>query len=74
MEDVDAAVAGADFLCTDVSVSTGGSAGGERVPLLRPHQVTPELMAATGPSAHSLRCHPALHDRSTALAERLHDA
>ncbi len=75
-EDVDGAVAGADFLYTDVWVSMGESAEAwdKRVPLLRPYQVTPELMAAAGPSAHFLHCLPALHDRSTVLGRRLHDA
>ncbi|MFG1644118.1 ornithine carbamoyltransferase [Amycolatopsis sp. NPDC049252] len=67
-DDLDAAVAGADFLYTDVWVSMGEPAGTwhERVELLAPYQVTAKTLAASGnPGVRFLHCLPALHDRDT---------
>jgi ornithine carbamoyltransferase len=75
-EDVTAAVTGADFLYTDVWVSTGEppETWAKRVPLLTPYQITSELMARTGKSATKLmHCLPAVHDRTTVLGRRLFD-
>ena len=48
--------------------------GDNRVPQLRPHQVTEQLLAATGNAdTKFLHCLPALHDRSTRLGQRLDD-
>ena len=73
-EDVDTAVAGADFLYTDVWVSMGEPADtwAKRIPLLQPYQVTQALLDAAGHASKFLHCLPALHDTSTALGQRLH--
>ena len=49
-DDPQAAVAGVDFIHTDVWVSMGEpeAAWQERIDLLKPYRVTPELMAASG--------------------------
>lgn len=68
------AVAGADFVYTDVWVSMGEpqEAWAERIAQLRPYQVTPGLMQATGnPAAKFMHCLPALHNRETRLGERI---
>jgi ornithine carbamoyltransferase len=73
-DDVDAAVAGADFVYTDVWVSMGEPVENwqVRVPLLRPYRVTETLLASTGkPDTKFLHCLPAVHDRNSALGERL---
>ncbi len=73
-DDVDTAVAGADFLYTDVWVSMGepADAWAKRIPLLQPYQVTQALLDAAGHASKFLHCLPALHDTSTALGQRLH--
>jgi ornithine carbamoyltransferase len=65
------AVAGADFLYTDVWLSMGESATawGERIHLLMPYQVNRDVIAATG----NPHCLPALHNRDTETARRLYD-
>ncbi len=50
-----------------------GSLLKERIPLLKPYQVTQALMDATGHATKFLHCLPALHDTSTALGQRLHE-
>jgi ornithine carbamoyltransferase len=62
------AVAGADFIHTDVWVSMGESKDvwAERVKLLVPYQVNAGLMAAAGnPAVKFMHCLPAFHDTST---------
>ncbi|HEY1318623.1 MAG TPA: ornithine carbamoyltransferase subunit F, partial [Streptosporangiaceae bacterium] len=74
--DVLAAVAGADFLYTDVWLSMGESATawGKRIHLLMPYQVNRHVMAATGnPGVKFMHCLPALHNRDTETARRLYD-
>ena len=73
-EEVEQAVAGTDFVYTDVWVSMGESAEEweRRIPLLLPYQVNQKLMAASGkPGTKFLHCLPAVHDRSTELGRRL---
>ncbi len=73
-DQVDAAVAGADFLYTDVWVSMGDpeSAWAERIELLRPFQVNQAAIDATGnPAVRFLHCLPAFHDRKTAKGEEM---
>ncbi len=73
-DDVRWAVSGADFLYTDVWVSMGEPASEweKRIELLRPYQVTAELMAATGnPAAKFMHCLPALHNRQTQIGEEI---
>ncbi len=69
-DDVRAAVAGVDFVYTDVWVSLGEPAEvwAERIELLRPYQVNQALLAATGnPDVRFLHCLPAFHDLGTAV-------
>lgn len=60
-DDPHAAVAGADAVYTDVWLSMGEpeSIRAERVRLLRPYQVTMELMSQAAPSAIFMHCLPA---------------
>jgi ornithine carbamoyltransferase len=74
-DDVSAAVAGAHFVYTDVWVSMGEPAEqwAARVPLLRPYRVTETLLASSGePGTKFMHCLPAVHDRGSALGERLY--
>jgi ornithine carbamoyltransferase len=74
--DVLSAVAGADFLYTDVWLSMGESATAwsERIHLLMPYQVNRHVIAATGnPAVKFMHCLPALHNRDTETARRLYD-
>lgn len=69
-EDPKAAVAGVDFVHTDVWVSMGepDSVWAERIKLLLPYQVNAALMAATGnPKAKFLHCLPSFHNRETKI-------
>jgi ornithine carbamoyltransferase len=69
-EDPRAAVAGVDFVHTDVWVSMGepDSVWAERIKLLLPYQVNAALMAATGnPKAKFLHCLPSFHNRETKI-------
>lgn len=71
-EDPKAAVAGVDFVHTDVWVSMGepDSVWAERIKLLLPYQVNAALMAATGnPNAKFLHCLPSFHNRDTKIGE-----
>ena len=73
-EDPHEAVQGADFIHTDVWVSMGEPAEvwEERIKLLKPYQVTSELMAATGvPSTKFMHCLPAFHNRETKVGEEM---
>ena len=73
-DDPRAAVAGCDFVYTDVWVSLGEPPAkwGERIELLKPYQVNGALMAATGnPNAKFMHCLPAFHNRETAKGEEL---
>jgi ornithine carbamoyltransferase len=69
-----AGVRGADFVYTDVWLSMGEpkQAWGDRIALLRPFQVTAELLRATGnPAVKFMHCLPAFHDRHTAVGEEI---
>ena len=70
------AVAGADYLYTDVWLSMGEPAGewDQRIDLLLPYQVNRGLMAATGnPAVKFMHCLPALHNRDTEIGQQLYD-
>jgi len=72
-DDLDA-VAGADFLYTDIWVSMGESPDlfAERVRLLSPYQVNSELVARTGnDDVKVLHDLPALHDLNTEMARKM---
>ena len=71
-DDPQEAVAGVDFIHTDVWVSMGEpeAAWQERIDLLKPYRVTPELMAASGkPQVKFMHCLPAFHNRETKVGE-----
>jgi len=73
-EDVEEGVKGCDFICTDVWVSMGepSSVWEQRIDLLKPYQVTRELMEKTGnPEVKFLHCLPSFHDRETSIGEKI---
>jgi ornithine carbamoyltransferase len=64
------AVAGADFVHTDVWVSMGEPKDiwKQRIDLLRPYQVTLDLLKASGnPQVKFMHCLPAFHDTETTV-------
>lgn len=68
------AVAGADFIYTDVWVSMGEATDtwAERISLLLAYQVNGDLLAASGnPSVRFLHCLPALHNVDTEVGAEL---
>ncbi|MCW2243110.1 ornithine carbamoyltransferase [Azospirillum canadense] len=68
------AVAGVDFIHTDVWVSMGEpkEVWRERIALLKPYQVNPALMAASGnPQVKFMHCLPAFHDSETTLGRQI---
>ncbi len=74
-EDVAAAVAGADFLYTDVWVSMGDpeSEWGERIEALTPYQVNSRVVELTGnQQVKFLHCLPAFHNRDTRKGEEIY--
>ncbi|WP_406198614.1 ornithine carbamoyltransferase [Kitasatospora sp. NBC_01560] len=76
-EDVDAGVAGADFLYTDVWVSMGEpkEVWAERIALLKPYQVSMDTVRATGnPVVRFLHCLPAFHDLGTVVGRQMFEA
>jgi ornithine carbamoyltransferase len=73
-EDVDTAVAGVDFVYTDVWVSMGEpkEKWGERIKLLMPYQVNAALMEKTGnPRARFMHCLPAFHNTDTIVGKEI---
>jgi ornithine carbamoyltransferase len=73
-DDPKKAVAGVDYVYTDVWVSLGEppERWGERIELLKPYQVNAALMRATGnPNTKFLHCLPAFHNRDTTKGEEL---
>jgi ornithine carbamoyltransferase len=76
-DDVDAGVAGVDFVHTDVWVSMGESKDvwNERVALLRDYQVNRELLDRTGNRrVRFLHCLPAFHDPNTVVGREMMEA
>jgi ornithine carbamoyltransferase len=74
--DVREAVAGADFLYTDVWLSMGEPAAewDARIDLLLPYQVNAGVMAATGnPAVKFMHCLPALHNTETEVGKLIYD-
>jgi ornithine carbamoyltransferase len=68
------AVAGVDFVHTDVWVSMGEpkEVWKKRIDLLRPYQVTAELLKASGnPQVKFMHCLPAFHDTETKLGKEI---
>ena len=75
-EDIGEAVAGCDFVYTDVWVSLGepDSVWAERLERLRPYQVDRSVMDATGnPGARFMHCLPAFHDLETSMGRAIHE-
>lgn len=75
-ETVEEAVAGCDFLYTDVWLSMGEpeSAWAERIALLAPYRVTREVMAMTGkPGVRFMHCLPAFHNADTEVGRAIHE-
>jgi ornithine carbamoyltransferase len=72
ISDAPAALAGADAIYTDIWASMGEEDKiPERVKLLTPFRVTPELMAAThNPECLFLHCLPSFHDFDTIMARQ----
>ena len=73
-DDIDKAVKGVDFVHTDVWVSMGEplETWGERIKLLLPYQVTPELMKRTGnPKVKFMHCVPAFHNSETKVGRQI---
>lgn len=71
-EDLDSGVKDCDFIETDVWVSMGEAANvwEERIKLLKPYQVSAEVMKKTGnPQVKFLHCLPAFHNRETKIGE-----
>ncbi len=70
------AVAGADFIYTDVWVSMGepDSVWQERIALLKRYQVNTALMKATrNPRTKFMHCLPAYHDLHTDVGKQVHE-
>ena len=70
------AVAGADFLYTDVWVSMGeaDAVWKERIAQLLPYQVNAALMKATGkPRVRFMHCLPAFHNLDTEVGREIHE-
>lgn len=73
-ESVDEGVKGVDYIYTDVWVSMGEpkEVWQERIKLLKPYQVTSEMMAKSGnPAVKFLHCLPAFHNRETTVGEQI---
>ena len=73
-ESVEEAVAGCDFLYTDVWVSMGEpmEAWDDRVQLMKPYQVNPQVMVKTGnPDCKFLHCLPAFHNDETEIGKQV---
>ncbi|MCG8701860.1 MAG: ornithine carbamoyltransferase [Bacteroidales bacterium] len=74
-ENVDDAVKGVDFLCTDVWVSMGepDSVWEERINKLMPYQVNSAVVEKTGNAdVKFLHCLPAFHNRETTIGEEIY--
>jgi ornithine carbamoyltransferase len=75
-DDVTTAVAGVDFIYTDVWVSMGEPAGewDRRIKLLLAYQVNRAVLEASGnPLVKFMHCLPALHNRDTIIGEELYE-
>lgn len=71
-ENPEEAVQSVDYIHTDVWVSMGEpeAVWKERIELLQPFRVTPELMTASGnPDVKFMHCLPAFHNRETTIGE-----
>lgn len=74
--DIEAAVAGADFIYTDrwLSMSEPAEEWDERIGQLLPYQVNDKVLAATGnASVKFLHCLPALHNTDTEIGQQIYE-
>jgi ornithine carbamoyltransferase len=73
-DDLRSAAQGAQFVYTDVWVSMGEpvESWAERIELLRPFRVTPEVMNWAASGARFMHCLPSLHNRATELGAKLY--
>jgi ornithine carbamoyltransferase len=74
-DDIAQAVAGADFLYTDVWLSMGepNAEWDDRIDMLLPYQVNAQMLAATGnPGVKFMHCLPALHNRETGIGQEIY--
>ncbi|WP_457551336.1 ornithine carbamoyltransferase [Desulfobacula sp.] len=74
-ENIEKAVKGVDFICTDVWVSMGEAkeVWDERIKLLAPYQVNQKIMDMTGnKNIKFMHCLPAFHDRATTIGEDIY--
>jgi len=75
-DDVASAVAGADYVYTDVWLSMGEPTEkwGDRIDLLQDYQVTMDVLDRSGnPDVKFLHCLPALHDVTTEVGEMVYE-
>jgi ornithine carbamoyltransferase len=74
-EDVKEATRDADVIYTDIWVSMGESSDlwEERIKLMKPYQVTPEVMANAKPTAIFEHCLPSFHDLNTKIAKEVYE-
>jgi ornithine carbamoyltransferase len=75
-EDVTEAVKGCDYVYTDVWVSMGEpeAVWEQRIKLLKPYQVTMEVMERTGNRhAKFMHCLPAFHNTETKVGKEIHE-
>lgn len=75
-DDIGSAVAGVDFVYTDVWVSMGEpkEKWAERIKLLMPFQVNAALMAKTGnPRVRFMHCLPAFHNTETVVGKEIQE-
>ena len=72
-EDVKEAATNADVIYTDVWVSMGEPAEEweKRIKILKPYQVTKEIMAMANKEAIFLHCLPAFHDKETKVGKEI---
>ncbi|MDW8270281.1 MAG: ornithine carbamoyltransferase subunit F, partial [Anaerolineae bacterium] len=73
--DVEEGVRGVDFIHTDVWVSMGEPAAiwDERVRLLKPYQVTMDVLRLSGnPRVKFMHCLPSFHNRETRIGEEIY--
>ena len=74
--DVDEAVTGAHAIYTDIWVSMGEESDElweKRINLLRPYQVTAEVMGKAADNASFMHCLPAFHDTRTTVGAEIAD-
>ena len=75
-DDIESGVKDVDIIHTDVWVSMGepDHVWGERIALLKPYQVTMDMLRMTGnPDVKFMHCLPSFHDLETKVAKEIHE-